>query len=686
MKKIIQLITLLILIIPFCLKSQDWVRQYPNELVSQLNDVAFNLSGHGLAVGEQGAILSSSDWGQNWQLIAPPQDFQSYKKVSFIPLSSTLTAFTATNNYLYKTTDGGQTWSQTSNIAIGGCNDLIVLSENEIFINNGSSMRHSTDGGATWNFLNKPMGISTIHSMYFLSNQKGWIGTTNGHIYHTTDGGSNWAVQDTTQFSDRVRLKFLNDNIGFGGVNKQLIKTTDGGATWNVSQQSAFGTHIEDIAIIDVNNVVFSQGNRTFVTHDGGDNTTLVRPAPYASVNKGAFAMPDGRVWVASSFLLIAISEDMGDSYTDQVFGNKNSLQAIDFIDPMHGWAAGYNATILKTSDGGAHWEDVSPDMSTWQVTRCGATISANEFWVGGDGFLAKTTDGGQSWTDLNQSASGIAITNSAVHICNSGGVVSRSTDGGQNWSSFSIANQTYLSAICFPSENVGYVGGFDAVLAKTTDGGLSWTPIAAPTADKILSVWFYDDNTGWLTIDKFSTSAFYTTDGGQSWNEGTLPYSSYWRNIRFIDPLNGWVAGGSSGTGRVAKTTDGGHTWEDAYLADEFAQGLDIVNTNNGQLFWICGPGGSIEHSTTVSSSLYAPILNENLEIMPNPSTGEFGIEGDFTKDAVLEVFDLRGRMVYRQQHPDKNHQVRVDLNSGIYVIRVRDGLQYYAGKLIIE
>ncbi|MEZ4892505.1 MAG: YCF48-related protein [Saprospiraceae bacterium] len=232
--------------------------------MSQLNDVAFNLSGHGLAVGEQGAILSSSDWGQNWQLIAPPQDFQSYKKVSFIPLSSTLTAFTATNNYLYKTTDGGQTWSQTSNIAIGGCNDLIVLSENEIFINNGSTMRHSTDGGATWNFLNKPMGISTIHSMFFLSNQKGWIGTTNGHIYHTSDGGINWAVQDTTQFSDRVRLKFLNDNIGSRGVNKQLIKTTDGGATWNVSQQSAFGTHIEDIAIIDVNNVVFSQGNRTF--------------------------------------------------------------------------------------------------------------------------------------------------------------------------------------------------------------------------------------------------------------------------------------------------------------------------------------------------------------------------------------------------------------------------------------
>ena len=38
----------------------------------------------------------------------------------------------------------------------------------------------------------------------------------------------------------------------------------------------------------------------------------------------------------------------------------QDNLFAIDFIDQLHGWAAGYYGTILKTIDGGRNWIHIS--------------------------------------------------------------------------------------------------------------------------------------------------------------------------------------------------------------------------------------------------------------------------------------------------------------------------------------
>ena len=673
------------------INAQNWVRQYPNPTISQMRDVAFNTAGLGIAVGDKGAVVLSSNWGETWLLANAPDPFQQFFRVAFAPGNNASVAYTLSNNYVFTSTDAGTSWTQVNFNAgvLGADRCLQVLSASEVVVAGTNKIFRTTDAGVNWTEILKPNGIQ-LHSLQFLGSQQAWLGGKNGHIYHTSDGGSSWQVQDTTQFTEQVKLCFLDASTGYAGVNRKLVKTTDGGLTWSVLQETAFGSHINDIAIIDASNVVFTQGNRTYYTHDGGTSTTQVRPTLYADVNEGAFALADGQVWVCSSYFTLVKSDNGGEDYVDQIPGNKNSLSQIEFVDANHGWAAGFDFTILRTADGGANWEDISPGMNNWQTVRGAAAVTADEFWVGGDGFMVKTTDGGANWTLLNgpSAVSGVEATSNAVFACSSSGGVYKTSDGGQTWLLTEIMNQSFLSDIQFPSDNTGYVVGFGGLVAKTTNAGANWSILPFPITDNLLSVWFLNENTGWVTVDKFSNALYQTTDGGQTWTPNTLPSSAYWRSTRFTDAMNGWAAGGSSGVGRVVRTTDGGASWEEVHMAGQFAVDFEFIETSNALSLWLCGPGGNIENGLLpIASGVLGNFVSAPLALYPNPSQGSFHISGSgpFSPNAQVEVVDLRGRVVLQcagvpeeigWQHP----------TPGLYIVCVRDENRIYMGKIAVE
>lgn len=74
-------------------------------------------------------------------------------------------------------------------------------------------------------------------------------------------------------------------------------------------------------------------------------------------------------------------------------------LTAVTFVDEKLGWACGHDATILRTDDGGAHWQvqQYLPKLDkpcldiTFIDTQKGIAIGAY-------GMYFETSDGGQSW------------------------------------------------------------------------------------------------------------------------------------------------------------------------------------------------------------------------------------------------------------------------------------------------
>lgn len=115
---------------------------------------------------------------------------------------------------VYHTENGGRTWdAQQTGISVttaGTPHQLVALAGISFcdhlhgWIAGGTDapltgiVESTSDGGKTWNLLWKPVG-ETINDILFISPQEGWVASTNGlYVYHTTDGGHTWQVEQIT--------------------------------------------------------------------------------------------------------------------------------------------------------------------------------------------------------------------------------------------------------------------------------------------------------------------------------------------------------------------------------------------------------------------------------------------------------------------------------------------------------
>ncbi len=108
------------------------------------------------------------------------------------------------------------------------------------------------------------------------------------------------------------------------------------------------------------------------------------------------------------------------------------------------------------------------------------------------------------------------------------------------------------------------------STIKRSKDNGLTWDTVYAEGTDGILSVFWYDRDTGFIGAKNNRIAR--TTDGGDTWETITFAsgypehkYKAF--SICFTTPEIGWLGGdyqrnSEIPTGFLAKTTDGGRTW----------------------------------------------------------------------------------------------------------------------------
>jgi len=165
----------------------------------------------------------------------------------------------ASSNGIWKTTDGGNTWTKYSGTTIFS-NSLSFA--NHIYFwdaNNGYSggdpvagkfeMYRTTDGGVTWTAITTapaPLNADefTYVAMKDVVGDNIWLGTSIGRILHSTDRGTTWNVY-TSPASDfggvvtegsSADFAFANENEGLlitdDSGSAFLFETLDGGENW----------------------------------------------------------------------------------------------------------------------------------------------------------------------------------------------------------------------------------------------------------------------------------------------------------------------------------------------------------------------------------------------------------------------------------------------------------------------
>jgi photosystem II stability/assembly factor-like uncharacterized protein len=229
-------------------------------------------------------------------------------------------------NIIYRTVDGGITWSNVPGFAEAGMKGMCafhVLDSQTIYgvgrVRGPAHFIKSADAGTNWTLVNlTAQGVMNgLMDVYFRDTNTGWVVgmDTNayssppyyGRIARTDDGGASWTPQVTTTIANCYfwKMSWPSTNIGYVALQ----------------QNGAYDT------------IVF------YKTTDGGNN------------------------WVSNGIPLSTV-------------GNPPSfyLQGMGFVSPNEGWMGGannigYASSFLRTTNGGATWFPVGYD-NTYLLNR----------------------------------------------------------------------------------------------------------------------------------------------------------------------------------------------------------------------------------------------------------------------------------------------------------------------------
>ena len=255
----------------------NWTLLTPKPLGFTIYDASFVDANNGWAVGEAGTIAKTTDGGITWTNRAMPP-YTGNGLVNFRPQQLTAVQFlnlnvgyaTGFNGAVLKTTDGGINWNYI-NGPFGPMSSTSKIIYNLYFfdVNNGwivgdvinassANIYKTTDGGTTWTAAtNFPVLGNNLWGIDFVNPSIGYISGANGKVIKTTDGGTTWTdISLTTtnytvvggiatipkqQTYPCVQVLDANTVVISSANNGCVLRTTNGGTTWYASGNQGYG-------------------------------------------------------------------------------------------------------------------------------------------------------------------------------------------------------------------------------------------------------------------------------------------------------------------------------------------------------------------------------------------------------------------------------------------------------------
>jgi len=547
---------------------------------------------------------------------------------------------------VYRSTNGGQTWTQTlagnpaSSVQFDPTNANVAWATlGDTFTGGTSGIYRSADGGLTWTATNGS-GMNTIDtadaarivltmvpsntSTLYASVASIVDGSLLG-FYKTTDSGADW-IQETNvpdyctpqcSFDNAVAVQPTNANVIYAGgaYTTTIVRSLDGGVTWTTLQSAGdFG-----FLHADVHALVFSSdGTELFLGCDGGayDTTQITADTPaFTALNSMGTALfyPGMSISNTSASVALGGTQDNGtllysgsQTWNDVECGD-GAATAIDPSNANNMYVACSEIAIYKSTTGGV--------ANSWTLSQSGIDTSDNVEFIPplaidpsngsnlyfGTYRLYQTTNGASSWTAISPDLT---------------------TDNGF-WSVVTSI------AVAPTNSNTIYVGTGDPQVQVTKNAGLgvnsTWTNVSAGLPPRILTQVAVDptvSTTAYATFSGFSGfgdslgHVFKTTNGGTAWTDisGNLPNDPVNALVIVPDSPSTIFVGTDTG---VYYTTNSGTSWTP--LVDGLptipVMSLSIYNPGRLLRAGTFGRGAwDINFSTLLSSSTTVALSSTSL------------------------------------------------------------------------
>ncbi len=190
-----------------------------------------------VVVDESGQVYKSADNGLTWvATLSKPDDFSTVEDIHFTDINNGwVTGQGYNNGALYRTTDGGDTWTPVPDI-LGAYVAVDVEGANIWAANVTGLFYRSSDNGATWNQAVLPGIPNQIRDMDFFDENTGYAVGMYGEAFRSTDGGLNWETLPTPNtFDDFTDIFLVGADEFWLSTNSNLVYyTATGGQNWAV--------------------------------------------------------------------------------------------------------------------------------------------------------------------------------------------------------------------------------------------------------------------------------------------------------------------------------------------------------------------------------------------------------------------------------------------------------------------
>ncbi|MCO5725575.1 WD40/YVTN/BNR-like repeat-containing protein [Robiginitalea marina] len=549
---------------------------------------------------------------------------------------------------IYKSTDGGKTWKQVLYVNdLTGCSDLSIDVHNPQVLyaamwehlrkpwqvisgGPGSGLYKSTDGGETWSQIHEglpeekgKMAIAVSRAnprkVYALVESDTY--EEKGGLFVSEDAGGHWSrVSGDHRLLQRAWYYIElapdpNDEHTVYVLSATPYRSIDGGTTWE-----GIDTHHGDYHDLWINpdnsrNMVISDDGGAEITFDGGETWSRQDNMPTAQFYRVAVdnlfpynlygGQQDNSSVKISSIGLGAYG--IGREHWEPSAGGESAFLAFDPDNPVKVMGGSYLGTIdlldVKAQVGTNIM--IEPNLYlglparemkylfNWNAPIIKSVHEPNTYYHGAQ-YLLRTRDEGQTWEvvspdltrnqDDKQGNGGAPYTNEAV--------------GAENYGTLSYVAESPHQA------GVIYTGSDDGLVHITRDNGQTWeniTPKGMPeTLVNAIEVSPHDPATVYIATTRYKfndfTPALYkSTNYGKSWENITagIPVGAYTRVVR-EDPVRRDLLVAGTETGLYV-SFNGGKQWAPMPLnlpvvpiTDLLLQHDDIQLATQGRSFWI--------------------------------------------------------------------------------------------------
>lgn len=613
--------------------------------------------GHPFGPNSERGIFRTTDGGKSWNKVLYKDENTGAIDVAFDPhnahiLFASLWEARRTpwglssggpGSGLYRSNDSGSTWKRLEEhglpagpygkigIAVAANSDrvyaLIEAPEGGLY--------RSDDGGDSWELLNNDRAFW----------QRAWY-----YMHIIAD----------PQSADVVYI-----------ANVDFYKSSDGGHTFNKVKVPHGDNHGMWIDPKNTNRMIVSNDGGVTVSLDGGKNWTRQDNQPTAQFyhvitdTRTPYFLYGSQQDLGS--VAIASRSDEGNierSDWYSVGGGEAGYIAPDPTDPNIVYAGEYEGVITRFDKRNGQTKNITvqPEISDgggaaqlehrfqWTAPILISPHDPNTLYHGGE-RLFKTTDGGVHWEAISPDLTRNDKSKQQV----SGGPIDKDDSGTEYYDTiFAVAESPLVKGLI-------WVGADDGLIHITRDGGKNWTDITPkdlPDWSRIslIDASPHDAGTAYVAVDRHQSDdmrpyIYKTNDYGKTWVKITkgIPENAFARAVREDPKRRGLLYAGTEAG--VYVSFDDGANWRSLQLNlpttsvhDLLVKNDDLVVATHGRAFWILDDVSPLrQYSDGIAKAevhLYSPGTAMRFQ---NPSD-----DGDAARHVLVGENPPTGALIY--------------------------------------